>query len=327
MALLLLALSSRAAYLDPGRTAVINRAIELTIRERYPAALSLVDSLIRAEPARPEGWFFRAAILSMRMTDEESFRFANAMQADLDSAEVRVTRLQRGGREGPDLRFCQAGIHSYRAYHASRREQWLKALSHGLKGVRELEQVQERWPGFADARLGLGNYYFWRTVKLKGWLPLVPDERAEGIRLVESARHEGEYHSWVAASNLAWMYLEDGRPSQALALCREALARFPDSRLFLFPLGDALIDLQRWPEARDTWLAVLGRLEGTHPDSGVNRTICHGKLARIARETGNRAEAMRQARLALSVPVAPGMEFRVSDLRHTLEELLENGGR
>ncbi len=315
---------SASAQLHPGRTAVVNRAIDLTIREDYPRALALMDSLIRAEPRRPEGWFFRAAVHSMRMTDEESFRHENRLQADLDSAEVRVARLVSTKGDSADLAFCQASIHSYRAYHASRREQWLRALGHGMKAVRGLEHIRERWPAFPEVELGLGNYYFWRTVKMGSWLPLAGDERDKGIRMVEAARHKGQYNPWVAASNLSWMYLEAGRPREALRVCTEGLSRFPGCRLFLFPLGDAQMALGRWTDARTTWNTVLAQLRQQKPDTGVNRLICHGKLAQVARALGDTAAAGREAREGLAVAIDPTMEFRAEPVRERLQDLLES---
>ena len=315
-----------AGLLNPGRTAVINRAIDSTIREDYSGAILLMDSLIRAEPDRPEGWFFRAAIQSIRMTDEESFRHEAAFLADLDSAETRALQLEPVSHDTPDVAFCLASITSYRAYHASRREEWLKAVSLGLGAVRSFERVQELWPDFPDVRLGLGNYLFWKSVKMRAfqWMPFIEDERREGIRLVESARRSGEYHSWVAASNLSWMYLEDKQPQQALEICEEGLAHYPGSRLFLFPLGDALIQLQQWPRAEEVWRTILAQLESPTQNSGVNRVICHEKLARIAEARGDHARALDLARTGLGILVDKAQKSRVRDTRRRLQELLDS---
>ncbi len=310
------------------RTAAVNRAIDACLRTDFDAALQLTDSLIRVEPERPEGWFFRAAVLSIRMTDEESFRHEEAFHAALDSAAALIEPIARGKKEPAGMAFLRASIGSYRAYHLSRRQDWWPAMRHGLKAMKKLEALSEEHPDFEDVYLGLGNYYYWKSVKLLPlhWLPFLDDDREEGLRLVRRARENGQYNPWVAASNLSWMYLDNDQPDRAEKLCDEALAVFPGSRIFLFPLGDALIDQQRWLEAADVYELILSQLDDCEVDNGINRLICHEKLCRIHLRRGDSARAVVHGLMALDTPTPPELSFRVEKQRERLQSWFDEGG-
>ncbi len=312
-----------ACALDPELTAAVNRGIEYCILQDFDSALEIMDSLVAAEPERPETWFYRATVHAYRMTDEESFRWEEEFLGDLDSSGARLECWEdRAGRGElpPELQFIQGSIHSWKAYHLGRRERWLAAIRSGWAGIRVLEDLFDRCPDFADLKLGIGNFRYWKSAKMEHfiWLPFVRDERAEGIRLVEEARREGVFSPWVGASNLSWMYLDLGEAERAAALCREALDVFPGSRLFLFPLAEALLEKGDSAAADSCFRLILDSLSGEAYNNHVNEFICLEKLSRAAEEQGRFEDVLDLGRQALELPLSSENRSRLHEREQRL---------
>jgi len=302
----------------------INRAIEACIRQDWRGALLGMNRLVQEQGWHPAPWFYRATVFNYRMTDEESFRWEGALRSDLDSAEARIARLRaRPDRRVPEtsLRYLEGSIAAWRAYHGGRRGDYATvALPQGLRATHIWEDLLEECPGWADLELGLGNLRFWTSVKLRrlGWLPFVKDRRAEGRRMVEHARRAGRFSPWLPAANLCWIYLELGRPDSTVSICRQALARFPGSRLFLFPLAEAWEAAGRPERADSVYRVLLASLERDEWPQHVNRVICLEKRSALAETRGDRRAAAALAREALALPLEARERER---LRERLERL------
>lgn len=311
--------SARAACRpDTSFTFAINRAVEACIRQDWNRALRGMNELVAREGWHPAPWFFRATVHSYRMTDEESFRWERAFLADLDSAQLRIQRLRdTHSRRVPEcsLRFLEGSIQAWRAYHAGRREAWPGALKAGLSASRTWEALREDCPGWADLELGIGNLRFWTSVKLRrlDWLPFIEDRRAEGLAMVERARRQGRYSPWLPAANLCWIYLELQRPDSTLSICRQALARFPGSRLFLFPKAEALEAQGRWREADAVYGEILAGLAADPWPQRVNRVLCLEKRSALLDKLGDRGAARRLARETLGLPLESAERERLEE--------------
>lgn len=306
----------------------VNAAVEACIRQDWPRAMRLMNRLVEQAPWHPAPWFFRATVHSYRMTDEESFRWERLFMADLDSAQARIAWLgQHPDRRVPERtrRYLEGNVAAWRAYHAGRREQYPTALRQGLKAASVWEELLKTCPEWADLELGLGNLRFWTSVKLKrvDWLPFVEDRRMEGLRQVERARREGLYSPWLPTANLCWIYLELGRPDNTLALCHQALERFPGSRLFLFPQVDALEALGRLKEADACCQRIEASLEADPWPQRVNKVVVLAKRSALAEKAGDRKGAAALARQALVLPLEPEERIR---LKKKLEFLRNRAG-
>jgi tetratricopeptide (TPR) repeat protein len=296
----------------------VNTAVEACIRQDWPRAMRIMNRLVEEAPWHPAPWFFRATVHSYRMTDEESFRWERPFLADLDSAQARISWLAaHADRRVParTRRYLEGNVAAWRAYHAGRREQYPTALRQGLRASSTWEELLKDCPEWADLELGLGNLRFWTSVRLKrvDWLPFVEDRRVEGMRQVERARREGLYSPWLPAANLCWIYLEMGQPESTLSLCRQALERFPGSRLFLFPQVDALEALGRWKEADACCRSIETSLAADSWPQRVNKVLVLEKRSSLAAKSGDAAQAARLSRQALSLPLEPQERERLKE--------------
>lgn len=324
LALLLLGRVRPAAAgcgLDEALLEQVNRSIEACLVQRWDEALAGMDALVSADSTRPEPWFYRATVRAYRMTDAESFAREDLFYADLDSASAR---LDHPALDEPQRRFLEGSVLAWKAYQLGRRGDWWPALRAGLAGVRVLEALQEDCPDWADLKLGLGNYRFWRSVRLRSldWLPFVDDERESSLELVREARAEGRFSPWVAAANLTWMLLEMGRPADCLAICAEGLAAWPGSRLFRWPQAEALLQAGRAAEADAVWAGLQKEAAEQEPPGRTNEFICLEKRSGAREELGDASGALELARLAAAVPLDAGQRKRLRERIERLEDRL-----
>jgi tetratricopeptide (TPR) repeat protein len=194
--------------------------------------------------------------------------------------------------------------------------------------MRKLEALYSDCPDWADLKLGIGNYRFWRSVRMQklDWLPFVTDERGEGLRLVEEARAAGRFSPWVAAANLSWMYLEVRRPADALEICEQGLAVWPGSRLFRYPRAEALQQLGHPAEAEAEWASLQAEAEAQLPANLHNQFVCLEKRSGALEDLGRRDEARVLARQALALPLTPEQSARLKERHERLLQRLRRLG-
>jgi tetratricopeptide (TPR) repeat protein len=219
----------------------IRFGIDLTIHEHYDDAIDHFTRMKNDFPEHPVGYFFLAAVWQSRMLDFETFRWEQIYRQHLEEAiRIAEDRL-RQNPDDIDSRFFLGAALSYKSYHAARRKQYLIAIQTALRSIKHLSRVTEADPLFCDAYLGIGSYNYWRSrlTESFSWLPFFPNLKSEGIEMLEKAGECGIYTKWVSLSNLAWIYIEEQAYERAIEISESALVHFPDSRFFLWPLGDA----------------------------------------------------------------------------------------
>ncbi len=260
------------------------------------------------------------------MTDEESFRWEDAFLRDLATADSLLAALPvYHNSMQPSIeeqRYLKGSIHAWRSLHAGRRGHLLEALSEGLKASRELENLFDECPDWADLMLGIGNLRYWKSVKLKSvrWLPFVKDERKEGLALTREACARGRFSGYLAAANLSWMLLEEGRWQEAASLCEEALADHPESRLFLFPYAEALLAGKEWTRAEEVYQQIRVTLASDEWPQAVNHFICLEKLSAIAEAKGDPVSSLAFAEEAMAIELSKQERTRITDRIKRLDQ-------
>ena len=299
----------------------VNRAIESCVRQDFRHAEFIMDSLLEASPQQPEHWMYHASVINYRMVDEESFRDEDSFFNSLDQAQLLVDQLRSAGESSPRLDYIEGSLASWRAYHASRKQQYFRAMREGLRGADLLESVEQACPTFSDVLLGTGSYRFWRSAKLR-WLPFVSDEREQSLELVSRAMHEGLFHPAVAASNLAWMLMELERYEEAILLCEDWLAKYPESRLFLFPYADALLANGHYSHAKACYTKLLSQYACVPENNHVNEFLCTEKLSQVAMHLEGPERVLEIGQQALNLEVAPEHRERFKERYERLEALM-----
>ena len=287
LALFLIPPSSKALLRQAGEnqeaqiTELIQEGIEATIREDYGLAERNFKEIISRNPQNPAGYFFLAGAYQTQMIDwETDFREKEFYQNLEKSIELSERRIENDKK---DLwaYFYLGNSYGSMAVHDANHKRWWSGLRKGLKAKSALKEVIELDSAFHDAYLGLGSYHYWASVVTKAlrWLPFFRDERKRGMEEVKLAAAKSIYSRESAQYGLIYMYLEEKDYEKAIGLAKEMSQKFPESKLFLWPLAEAVYLKRDWMVAIG-WYQEILRLIGDSDPSGYFNTIeCRERIA------------------------------------------------
>ena len=298
------------------------RTIGLIVREDYDEALKLGDSLLHSDPALPDGYFIRAAVLNTRGIDFEDDLDLTAAEANFDSVQSICSRLISAGLDSPWVHYYRGTILGYRSYWAFRNGQYLKGYLIGVDAARDFSATLELDSTYYDAGLGLGTFLYYRSARagLLRDICILTDQRDEGIALIAKAAVNGQFSRLPAQSALAWIDIEEGRCGEAIAKARELLTRYPDSRSFRWCLGRACLSTQRWSEAAAVYRELLASVRAQARNNHFNEVGCLHALARCYSELSDWENALAVTEEALSLSLTPEIADRkAADLKRLRE--------
>ncbi len=228
----------------------ILQGIDLTLRQEYPEARALFQSVIKNYPDNPAGYLYLAGTMQAEFSDYENTFDQHLFDSLLAKGETLADHLIEK-KDSVDWGYYFAGTAlSYRAFSESERDSWASVIIDGMNSAKMFERCLDINPECYDAMNGLGTYYYWRSKKTEflSWLPFVSDRRKEGIVLLSTAVEKGSYEKFVAMNSIAIVLTEEKRYAEALTIVSRALEVYPENRSFLWLLMGIL---ERMPQ-RDT---------------------------------------------------------------------------
>ena len=296
-------------------------SIQQSIVHDYAAAEDAALELIDRYPEFPGGYFFRAGVINSMITDyEDSYRLEDFF-AYIDRAiEVSEAAIEKEPAN-PWNYFYLGGSKAYLAFYHLRKDNYFTSLKAGRSALKSLKKAVELDSALFDAYIGLGNYKYWLSQKTEflKWLPFIPDRREEGIRELYLARDQGKY-SWESASSaLCWVLIKAKRWEEALEVVEGPLAKYPDSRFFLFIKGKALFDLQRHTEALEVYAHLLRQVRAGERNNYFNEIGVIQKLMECNFYTGKYPEALRWCEEGLALPLSDEMR---KEKKHITDHLI-----
>lgn len=302
---------------------LINQGIELSIVHNYAAAESIFANIISENPDSPAGYFFMAATIQSKMMDFESDRweeiFHHFIQKTLSAAEKQ---LAENSNDSYSL-FYQGSALSYLAFYNGRKKEYISALKNAVAGVSKLKELSEIDPDFEDVYFGLGSYKYWRSHATRhlNWLPLLSDDRTEGIRMVQRTVENGRYTRYAAMNQLIWMLLDAGRSGEAFSWALRGLGKFPTSRFFLWGAAKSALSLQNLSDAEDYFNRLLNSITAEPLNNGYNEYICRINLAEIYFEQEKHSRAAAQIEKFSAMKLTPEIWNRLDDQRERADQL------
>ncbi|MBC7186604.1 MAG: tetratricopeptide repeat protein [Calditrichaeota bacterium] len=301
------------------------RGIELTVNHHYDEAHSCFDSLANSLPDHPAGPFFKAAVLHSRMLDYESDQAAGEFARFVEEAIASASHCLAQNPSDAWCLFYRGAAYGYRAFHAARQGRYLAAFHDGQLALRDLESAVALDSSLADAYLGIGSYKYWRGKLLRylSWLPFVPDEREEGIRLIRLAIARGRYSYLTGLNDLAWVLIDAGKYDEAAETARKGLASCPESRFFLWPLAEACFAKQNYPAAVHWYERLLESVLRAPENNHHNEIICRLKLAHAYCALGETDKARMHATAILSLKLEKDIAQRANKKQAMARAILE----
>ncbi|KPL06777.1 hypothetical protein AMJ86_07295, partial [bacterium SM23_57] len=223
---------------------LIAGCIDATFMGEYDEAHSICDhleELVNGSLAP----FYRSAVLAGEMIDFEDTlglgRFFFESQRCIERAQAAI----KSGNHAADDYFHMGSTLAYQALFLGHQGQYWKAYRAAVKSRKALEHCLELDSTYMDARVGLGNFQYWMSKKLDvlNWLPVLRDEKEEGIAQLEYVIETRARSKYLAVSSLANIRLDQGDYMEALLLARLGKAKYPGSRVFLWQEGAAAFHL------------------------------------------------------------------------------------
>lgn len=261
---------------------LIQQGIEHSIQHRYGQAEAIFRRMIEQAPEYPAGYFFMAATIQSKMMDFEMENWESDFFHYLERT-IQIARAvqQKQADADPIAQFYHGSALCYLAFYESRQAHYLDAVRHGLAGISILKKVVARHPDCYDAYFGIGSYKYWRSqvTRYLNWLPLIADEREEGIRLVQQAVEQGKFTQPAAMNELIWILLDRNRPEDAYYWASKGIDQFPRSRFFLWGMAKSAYALASYAESVGYYQQLLISLTSDSLNNHYNEYICRLHLA------------------------------------------------
>ncbi|RQV92292.1 MAG: tetratricopeptide repeat protein [Calditrichaeota bacterium] len=294
---------------------LILQGIELTLNNRFEQAFRLYQDLIERYPHHPVGYFYCGATLQAQMLDREDYSDAGPFYSLMEKSIVLSDSLDAAGVNDPWVYFYSGSSHLYRGFLKMKLGEWFSAYKDASNGVSLLEKAIEQDSSLYDAWLGIGSYRYWKSARADFllWLPFIPDERDEGIRMVYQAIEKGYFVEYVGKDQLVWMLLDYGRENEALALARENHLAFPGSRFFKWTLAAAAFRSREFDLSFRLYQELLDEIRNLPDSNHFNEIDCLVHLAEIEQIREDWLQAFRWSDEALRLNLDPEIRQRAKN--------------
>lgn len=233
----------------PDMQDLIQSGLEYAYVESFDSAAVWFDSALKTHPDFPAGWFYKAALLQVAMMDGCRSDRELEYFALLDSAIAKAGRYLGDG-SNPWALYYLGSAYTYKAIHEGSKKNYWTAFSHGLKGGKILKNLVETYPEAYDAYLGAGSFdYFW--ARASGYLPVLRlvGDFTKGVEEIKVAQEKGTYSRVTAQNALVWIYTQEGKQAEGIRLADDLVARYPNSRTFLWSRAGLLLAGRKYEAA------------------------------------------------------------------------------
>jgi len=223
-----------AVYLNPPEVQnLIQTGLNFAYVEDFDSASVYFDKVIEDYPDNPAGYFFKAALLQLRMMDGCHF---NDEKEYLNLIKKVRTKCEEILNDEENLwaEFYLGSSFAYQAVYEGLKKNYLETFNYGVKGGRILQSIIKRDSLFYDAYLGAGTYeYFWaRASRYLPFLKLTGGNVDEAIRKLHIAAEKSLYSGPTAKNSLAFIYGEEKKFEIATKIIDSLLLEYPASKTF-----------------------------------------------------------------------------------------------
>ncbi|MEO0137232.1 MAG: tetratricopeptide repeat protein [candidate division WOR-3 bacterium] len=234
MKLFLLLLQILAIDLNPPEVQeLIQSGLKFAYIERFDSAAFYFGKVVELYPENPAGYFFKSALLQLKMMDGCHFRDEKEYLDLIKKVRMLCTGILEQ-EENLWAEFYLGSSYAYQAVYEGLKRNYLETFNYGVKGGRILQGIIKKDSSFYDAYLGAGTYeYFWaRASRYLPFLKLTDGNVEEALRKLHLAAEKSIYSGPTARNSLAFIYGEEKRFDIATLIIDSLLAEYPESKTF-----------------------------------------------------------------------------------------------
>lgn len=305
---------------------LILAGIDATIREDYELAERNFKRIISLDPENPAGYFFLGGCYQTQMTDLSSdFREKEFYRVLEKSIQLSKKKIEKDKKD-VGAHFYLGNSYGALAVYDAKRKKWWSGLRKGLKAKSAFKKVIELDSTFYDAYLGLGSYHYWVSVVTKAfrWLPFFRDERKKGIEEVKLAAEKSLYSKESADYGLIYIYIEEKEYDKAIQLAKKMNQEYPESKLFLWPLAEAIYLEMDWINSIRYYQKLLDLIGNPDPSGYFNTIESRHRIAECYFHLKMYDKCREECQKILDYPLTPKVKKNLKkELKKTKKLLKE----
>lgn len=288
-----------------------NRCIDATFTGEYSEAHNICDALDQSIDG-PLSSFYEAAVIAAEMIDyEDTLGLGEFYAVSARCIKLCQQRIDSKDYSADDY-FYLGSAYAYQALFLGHQHQYWSAYRRAVKSRKALEHCLKLDSTYVDAHVGLGNFKYWMSKKLEiiNWLPVLKDEKTEGIAELEQAIAQEPRSKYFAISSLATIRLDQGKPSEALRLSRLGEAKYPNSRVFLWSEGSAAFSMGLFTLSNRIYETLLEQISSQERNNHFNELSCYVSLIVGFHRLKQWSKSKELAEKALTIPLSPEIRER-----------------
>ncbi|MCX7994940.1 MAG: tetratricopeptide repeat protein [candidate division WOR-3 bacterium] len=212
---------------------LIQTGLKFAYVEEFDSASFYFEQVIEKYPHNPAGYFFKSALLQLKMMDGCHFND----EKEYLSLVKKVRKLCAEILEKETnlwAEFYLGSSYAYQAVYEGLKKNYLETFNYGVKGGKILQSIIKKDSLFYDAYLGAGTYeYFWaRASRYLPFLKLADGDVNEAIGKLHVAAERSMYSGPTARNSLVFIYGEEKRFEIATKIIDSLLLEYPNSKTF-----------------------------------------------------------------------------------------------
>ncbi len=229
------------------------RGYELVLDMRYDEADKIFDEMIRMEPENAAGYLYK----SQSFFHYWQYTYLNPDHKTLKEFKSLLYKTKAIAEKGLDqdnivtLFVLGSAYGNIGLYHANTNN-WFRAWWYGRKGIKYVEKVIEKEPGYSNAYflLGMYNYYAATLPKVIKSLSFLlggaEGDREKGIEQLILASSKGELKGDAKTFLADSVYFYEKNYEAALALLKKLTAEYPNNHYLSLILGASYLHLNKY---------------------------------------------------------------------------------
>lgn len=255
--------------------------------DRFAEALSLCSLVIKENPDHPAGYSFLTATMMAQMTDAEEDIYGDQFEGLVDSTLAISERAleNQSPKQKAWTSLWMGNAYAYQALYDSRFGSLYNAIKTGMKARGAFQKGRDLDSTNFDLLVGLGSYHYWKSEKagFLRWIGIFKNEKELGILELRQAYDSASFYSEAARRAMIWIWLNEEIYDSVVAATTDLRERYPEGKAVLWPMAEALFEMEQYEKAVEIYLALRAQL-ATEPGNYYNLIECDYLLCETYRK-------------------------------------------
>jgi len=317
-------LLTTAPNLNPPEVqALLQSGLAFAYVEEFDSAAVYFDELIERYPQNPSGYFFKAALLQVKMLDRSDYRaeeeYLSLMRTAIHRSEDILEHENNLWAE-----FYLGSGYTYRAVHEGLKGNYWETFKYGVKGGRILQNIIKKDSTFYDAYLGAGSYeYFWARASRYLFIPnLGGGNVTEAIRKLHVAAEKSQYSGPTAKNSLVFIYGEEKMFAAADQIIEELLDAYPRGKTFLWSKAELDFKKENYRHALQSYAELYSRYNAENTKNYANLAQSKLYMGKCYIELGEKTNARAALKDVVNYKEQAGQYPKIKDYAREAYNLL-----